>query len=697
MEKVMLGNSDERMTKTGTYRYKYRLKAAVQSAAFLLLIGGALIWNGLNEWEPTEDLALKERRQRRLEKTCDEIDKIDPKWLIAFYGLGVLYMFLALAIVCDEFFVPALEEMSSKRHMNLSMDVAGATLMAAGGSAPELFSSLFGTFQESEIGFGTIIGSAVFNVLFVIAMCAIFSKEVLSLTWWPLFRDCTFYTCGLVVLTLFVGVISPEEVEVWEAAVLFGMYILYCLIMWQNANIYFSLTGKELVYPEDNDESESGSASFNQDGDVERPVRGKDAAISSIQSAADIGNLTQAVNQATGGFRWQGTFRAGILKLLRDPGTWVETGGVGIVAKIAGDADYVFKQIDANGDGSIDKNELKKLFEMLDARLTDHDLDEVFKQLDTDNDGVIGEHEFNEWYTSSKELIRSQVHIVFAKLDKDHSGTLDKSEIKALLAELDPKVTEEDAENAINAMYKEGSREEITFDEFSEWYEKSIIFERQKKAVEEDMEGVWESLKFPEEGGTLVWVQYILVLPLVLVMACTIPDVRRPGWGKWCYLAFFLSIAWIGGFSYIMVTFAELIGNTLGIPSVIMGVTVLAAGTSVPDLLSSVIVARRGSGDMAVSSSVGSNIFDILVGLPIPWLLYTLYPDTPSRVFIGSDNIWIWICLLIAMLVFVVAVIHCQDWKLTKTLAGLMLLFYVGFLGIAIALEIPFETCIKAA
>ena len=698
MEKVILG-SDEITTTTGNYRYKYRLKAVVQSAAFLLLIVGALIWNGLDElngWEPTEDLALDERRQRRLEKTCDEIDKIDPKWLIVFYALGVLYMFLALAIVCDEFFVPALEEMASKRHMNLSMDVAGATLMAAGGSAPELFGSLFGTFQENEIGVGTIIGSAVFNVLFVIAMCAIFSKEVLPLTWWPLFRDCSFYTVGLILVAIFVGVISPEEIEVWEAAILFGMYILYCLIMWQNANIYFSLTGKELVYPEDDGDSDNQSASFNQDGDVERPIKGKDAAISSIQSAADIGNLTQAVAQATGGFRWQGTFRAGILKLLRDPGTWVETGGVGIVAKIAGDADYIFKQIDVNGDGSIDRSELKKLFEMLDASLTDHELDEVFKQLDTDNDGVIGEHEFNEWYTSSKELIRSQVHHVFAKLDKDHSGTLDKNEIKELLAELDPKVTEEDAENAIDAMYKEGSREEITFDEFSEWYEKSIIFERQKKAVEEDMEGVWESLKFPEEGGMLVWAQYILVLPLVLVMACTIPDVRRPGWGKWCYVSFALSIAWIGAFSYVMVTFAELIGNTLGIPSVIMGLTVLAAGTSVPDLLSSVIVARRGSGDMAVSSSVGSNIFDILVGLPIPWLLYTLWPDTPSRVFIGSDNIWIWIFLLIAMLVFVVLVIHCQGWKLTKILAAMMLLFYLAFLGIAIALELPFETCVKA-
>jgi len=45
-----------------------------------------------------------------------------------------------------------------------------------------------------------------------------------------------------------------------------------------------------------------------------------------------------------------------------------------------------------------------------------------------------------------------------------------------------------------------------------------------------------------------------------------------------------------------------------------MGLTLIAAGTSVPDLITSVIVARKGLGDMAVSSSLGSNLFDICVG-----------------------------------------------------------------------------------
>ena len=84
-------------------------------------------------------------------------------------------MFVALAIVCDEFFVPALDVIIEK--IGCSEDVAGATFMAAGGSAPELFTSIIGVFIAfSDVGIGTIVGSAVFNILFVIGMCALFSK-----------------------------------------------------------------------------------------------------------------------------------------------------------------------------------------------------------------------------------------------------------------------------------------------------------------------------------------------------------------------------------------------------------------------------------------------------------------------------------------------------------------------------------------
>ena len=67
----------------------------------------------------------------------------------------------------------------------------------------ELFTSIIGVFISfDDVGIGTIVGSAVFNILFVLSMCAIFSKTVLDLTWWPLFRDVSFYSLILITLVL---------------------------------------------------------------------------------------------------------------------------------------------------------------------------------------------------------------------------------------------------------------------------------------------------------------------------------------------------------------------------------------------------------------------------------------------------------------------------------------------------------------
>ncbi|POI27516.1 hypothetical protein CIB84_008734, partial [Bambusicola thoracicus] len=104
----------------------------------------------------------------------------------------------------------------------------------------------------------------------------------------------------------------------------------------------------------------------------------------------------------------------------------------------------------------------------------------------------------------------------------------------------------------------------------------------------------------------------------------TVPNCNKPHLEKWFMVTFASSTLWIAAFSYMMVWMVTIIGYTLGIPDVIMGITFLAAGTSVPDCMASLIVARQGMGDMAVSNSIGSNVFDILIGLGLPWALQTL-------------------------------------------------------------------------
>ena len=308
----------------------------------------------------------------------------------------------------------------------------------------------------------------------------------------------------------------------------------------------------------------------------------------------------------------------------------------------------------------------------------------------------INETEFKAWYISSEDHIKSKVRVIFDSFDINADGSISADELRSLLETLEPTVSDKDVEEALESMYKEGPRDVVLYDEFSSWYFNSIFFqERQKLTLEENESGYFDQLKPPKEGGVMDWLKYILVLPLLAAFTLTIPDVTRPALGKWCYVAFILAIAWIGGFSYFMVDWTERIGNTLGIPSVVMGLTFLAAGTSVPDLLSSVIVARKGHGDMAVSSSVGSNIFDILVGLPFPWLVYMAVPSKPKFVTIGSGALWLSIFILLGMLVLVVITIHCQRWMLTKTVGGIMICLYIIFIIQAIVRELPFNLCVS--
>jgi Ca2+/Na+ antiporter len=123
-----------------------------------------------------------------------------------------------------------------------------------------------------------------------------------------------------------------------------------------------------------------------------------------------------------------------------------------------------------------------------------------------------------------------------------------------------------------------------------------------------------------------------------------------------------------------------------------MGLTFLAAGTSVPDTIASVLVAKQGMGDMAVSNSIGSNVFDILLGLALPWALQMMVaesippPPCPNlaqftpTVIINSKGLVVSVSMLLLSLVFVVGVIHFNGWKLNTKAGFLITITYVLFI-----------------
>merc|ERR550532_2443978 len=238
---------------------------------------------------------------------------------------------------------------------------------------------------------------------------------------------------------------------------------------------------------------------------------------------------------------------------------------------------------------------------------------------------------------------------------------------------------------------------QISFAQFETWYNSSMFYQMKREqneaeAQEEEEEDEFLTLDIPE-GGCPAKFWWFVTYPLCAILYCTVPDIRNPkyerSW-KMAVLEFVLSLVWIGIFSNWLYECIVVVSNTLKIPVAVSAVTLLAGGTSVPDLLSSYVVARNGEGDMAVSSSIGSNIFDVTVGLPFPWLLYCMAFGKPFDLGAqGSKGIASSILLLVLMLGAVIGTIIAMRWKMTKSLGVVMLIFYIVYVILYLLQKLP--------
>ncbi|KMY89313.1 uncharacterized protein Dsimw501_GD22341, isoform H [Drosophila simulans] len=510
--------------------------------------------------------------------------------------IGVIYMFVALAIVCDEFFVPSLDVIIEK--LGITDDVAGATFMAAGGSAPELFTSVIGVFVSfDDVGIGTIVGSAVFNILFVIGMCALFSKTVLSLTWWPLFRDCSFYSISLLVLIYF---FRDNRIFWWEALILFTIYIGYVAFMKWNVQVETCV--KKMI------------------------TKNKVTRVRSTDQLMPAGNAansseTSMATQPGGSV----TSRAASETRSGPPGS----SNAGATDDVPGKVDEKATQLHA----------IASLKVLLDATKPQRG-------------GAT---------TSAANHVK--INLKETTLADRPNGNIDTT---------------------LDSPSLSGRR--------PSWIEQRVKIQTRKfsiKAPEIEDEPEPLSMAWPDTARKRL--TYVLVAPLLVPMWLTLPDTRTPRGKRFFPVTFIGSIVWIAAFSYLMVWWANVAGDTARIPPEVMGLTFLAAGTSIPDLITSVIVARKGFGDMAVSSSVGSNIFDVTVGLPIPWLLYGIIYGAPVEV--NSVGMVCSITILFMMLVFVVMSIACFRWRMNKGLGFTMFLLYFAFVAVSLMFEYDVITC----
>ncbi|XP_061921943.1 sodium/potassium/calcium exchanger 2-like isoform X3 [Entelurus aequoreus] len=522
--------------------------------------------NGSQGDYPPDLFTLEERRQGA----------------VILHMFGMIYMFIALAIVCDEFFVPALTVITEK--LTISDDVAGATFMAAGGSAPELFTSIIGVFiSHSNVGIGTIVGSAVFNILFVIGMCAIFSKEILNLTWWPLFRDVSFYIMDLILLIVF---FLDNFISIWESITLLSGYAAYVIFMKFNSKMEGFVKG-----------------CMNKNQVVEVEVQPK--ARPRLQRGGSSASLHNSL------------MRNSIFQLMI------------------------------------------------------HTLDPLSEEFADSELGTYGKLKY--YHSMTEEGKFREKASILHKIAKKKCQVEDSEKANGVASRADknlPNSSSVQVEVTPPMNGTAGQEGETAEDE------------------EEDDQPL--SLSWPESGRKRF--TYLLIIPIVLPLWLTLPDVRKPSAKKFFPISFLGSICWIAAFSYLMVWWAHQVGETIGITEEIMGLTILAAGTSIPDLITSVIVARKGLGDMAVSSSVGSNIFDITVGLPFPWLMWSFFSGL-KPVAVSSNGLFCAIVLLFLMLLFVIISIAACKWRMSKLLGSIMFLLYLVFLVVSVMLEDRVLSC----
>lgn len=125
--------------------------------------------------------------------------------------------------------------------------------------------------------------------------------------------------------------------------------------------------------------------------------------------------------------------------------------------------------------------------------------------------------------------------------------------------------------------------------------------------------------------------------------------------------------------SRFVVSGAEGIATSLGVPELIVGLTIVALGTSAPEIVTTVIAALQGRRDLAVGNAVGSNIFNILLVLG---LTTTLAPD---GIDIGTDAIQLDLPILVASAIACLPIVFWDN-TLDRWEGGVFVAYYLAYL-----------------
>ena len=180
-------------------------------------------------------------------------------------------------------------------------------------------------------------------------------------------------------------------------------------------------------------------------------------------------------------------------------------------------------------------------------------------------------------------------------------------------------------------------------------------------------------------GGLVLIVYWIVMValdarkrdPLSVEFAAEIPS-DMPGWKAAALLLLGIVVLLVS--SRILVWGAVEIAHAFGISDLVIGLTIIAIGTSLPELAASVMSALKNEHDIAIGNVIGSNMFNILGVMGLPGIIQT-YRIDPALL---SRDLPVMIGLTIAL--FVMAYGFRGNGRLNRYEGGALLLVYGGYI-----------------
>ena len=124
--------------------------------------------------------------------------------------------------------------------------------------------------------------------------------------------------------------------------------------------------------------------------------------------------------------------------------------------------------------------------------------------------------------------------------------------------------------------------------------------------------------------------------------------------------------------AHLLVTGSIGLARSLGVSESVIGLTVVAVGTSLPELATSIIAAVRRQGDIAFGNIVGSNIYNMFGILGVVALVEPL--AVPAEIF--QVDLWVMLGATALLVVFV-----RTGWRVSRAEGAVFLLAYGGYLA----------------